>query len=71
MALPRISIVTLSFNQGKYLPAAIELILGQNYPNLDYIVVDPGSTDGSRATIARHAGRLTALLDLMPALPMA
>ena len=62
MALPRISIVTLSFNQGRFLAEAIDSILGQNYPKLDYIVVDPGSTDDSRAIIARYAGRLTALL---------
>jgi glycosyltransferase involved in cell wall biosynthesis len=63
MQPPRISIVTLSFNQGRFLGDAIESILGQNYPNLDYIVVDPGSTDESRDIIARYAGRLTALLD--------
>jgi glycosyltransferase involved in cell wall biosynthesis len=62
MALPRISIVTLSFNQGRFLAEAIESILGQGYPNIDYIVVDPGSTDDSRAIIARYEGRLTALL---------
>ncbi len=61
-ALPRISIVTLSFNQGAYLEAAIESILGQHYPNLDYILVDPGSTDGSRAIIERYRSRLSAVL---------
>jgi glycosyltransferase involved in cell wall biosynthesis len=63
MKLPRISIVTLSFNQGRYLASAIDSVLGQNYPNLDHIVVDPGSTDNSRTTIARYAGKLTALLE--------
>lgn len=62
MQPPRISIVTLSFNQGRFLADAIESIVGQNYPNLDYIVVDPGSTDASRDIIASYAGRLTALL---------
>jgi glycosyltransferase involved in cell wall biosynthesis len=62
-SLPRISIVTLSFNQGRFLEAAIESILGQNYPNLDYIVVDPGSQDDSRAIIRKFEGRLMALLD--------
>ncbi len=51
MDLPRLSIVTISFNQAQYLPAAIESVLNQNYPNLQYIVVDPGSTDGSRDII--------------------
>jgi glycosyltransferase involved in cell wall biosynthesis len=64
MPRPRISIVTLSFNQARYLPAAIASITGQGYDNLDYIVVDPGSTDGSREVIAENRGRITtALLD--------
>ena len=63
MSLPRISIVTISFNQARYLDEAIRSVLDQGYPDLDYIVVDPGSTDASRDIIAGHAGRLTALLD--------
>ncbi len=62
-ASPRISIVTLSFNQAKYLEAAITSILDQAYPNLDYIIVDPGSTDASRAIIDRYKTRATVLLD--------
>lgn len=61
--LPQITIVTLSFNQAPFLAEAIESVLGQNYPALDYIVVDPGSTDGSREIIARYEGRLRTLLD--------
>lgn len=61
--LPPVTIVTLSFNQAPFLADAIESVLGQNYPALDYIVVDPGSTDGSREIIARYNGRLRALLD--------
>ncbi len=61
---PRISIVTLSFNQARFLDAAIASIVDQGYPNLDYIVVDPGSTDGSRAIIeARRHQISTVLLD--------
>ena len=60
---PRISIVTISFNQSRFLEAAIESVLGQGYPDLDYIVVDPGSTDGSRDIIARYGDRLTAILE--------
>ena len=60
---PRISIVTISFNQSRFLRAAIESVLGQRYPNLDYIVVDPGSTDGSREIIASYGDRLTAILE--------
>ena len=60
---PRISIVTISFNQARFLGAAIASVLDQGYPNLDYIVVDPGSTDGSREIVAKFGDRLTTILD--------
>ena len=56
--IPRVSIVTISFNQGKYLERAIRSVLEQDYPDIEYIVVDPGSTDGSRATIGRYRSRM-------------
>lgn len=65
--LPPITIVTLSFNQAPFLAEAIESVLGQDYPALDYVIVDPGSTDGSRDIIARYSSqsgaRIRALLD--------
>jgi glycosyltransferase involved in cell wall biosynthesis len=45
---PKFSIITLSYNQRPYLERAVESVLGQDWPELEYIVVDPGSTDGSR-----------------------
>jgi len=51
---PRISIVTPSYNQGDYLEATIDSILSQNYPNLDYIIMDGGSTDQSVSIIKRY-----------------
>lgn len=62
MMLPRISIVTLSFNQASFLAAAMESILSQGYPELEYIVVDPGSRDDSRAIIERYRDRIDRLL---------
>jgi len=56
--MPRISIVTPSYNQGRFLDAAMRSVLEQGYPDLEYIVVDGGSTDESRAIIERHAARL-------------
>ena len=50
----KISLVTLSFNQIDYLKEALDSVLDQGYPELDYIVVDPGSTDGSRALIQSY-----------------
>lgn len=56
--LPRVTVVIPSFNQGRFLGAAIESVLGQGYPDLELIVRDGGSTDGSADVIARHAHRL-------------
>lgn len=50
----KISIVTISFNQARFLQPAIGSVIGQGYPDLDYIIVDPGSSDKSRSIIERY-----------------
>jgi len=56
--MPKISIVTPSFNQGDYLEETLTSVLEQNYPNLQYIVIDGGSVDQSVEIIKKYAHRL-------------
>lgn len=58
MKKPRISIVTPSFNQKDFLENTIRSVLEQGYPNLEYIVMDGGSTDGSVEIIQKYAHHL-------------
>jgi glycosyltransferase involved in cell wall biosynthesis len=50
----KISIVTISFNQARYIEEAIRSVLSQDYPDREYIVIDAGSTDGSREIVEKY-----------------
>jgi glycosyltransferase involved in cell wall biosynthesis len=52
---PKVSIITPSYNQAPFLESTIQSILNQSYPNLEYILIDGGSSDGSKAIIERYA----------------
>jgi glycosyltransferase involved in cell wall biosynthesis len=58
----KFSVVTISFNQRQYLAEALRSVLNQDYPAIEYIVVDPGSTDGSREVIEAFRGQLAGVV---------
>ncbi len=57
---PRISIVTPSYQQGRYLERTIRSVLSQHYPRLEYVVQDGGSSDETVSVLERFDGRLSA-----------
>ncbi|MDQ2945172.1 MAG: glycosyltransferase [Acidobacteriota bacterium] len=59
MAEPLVTIVTPTLNQGHFIRSTIESVLSQDYPNIEYIVMDGGSTDQTAAVVQDYSSRLT------------
>jgi glycosyltransferase involved in cell wall biosynthesis len=58
LALPRLTVITPSYNQGEYIEETIRSVVEQGYPDLEYIVVDGGSTDATLSVLERYGNRL-------------
>lgn len=58
----KVSLVTISFNQAEFLERAIRSVIDQDYDDIEYIIVDPGSTDNSREIIERFRAKSAKLL---------
>lgn len=59
LVYPRISIITPSYNQGKFIEETIQSVIAQGYPNLEYFIIDGGSTDNTIEVIQKYESHIT------------
>ena len=56
--LPLVSVITPAYNRASYLDETIQSVLSQDYPRIEYILLDDGSTDNTREVLAKYTGRI-------------
>ncbi|WP_294455649.1 glycosyltransferase family 2 protein [uncultured Bacteroides sp.] len=56
---PKVSVVTICYNSVQFIEKTIQSVLSQTYPNVEYIVIDGGSTDGTKEIIEKYSSRIT------------
>ncbi|WP_338875454.1 glycosyltransferase family 2 protein [Spirosoma sp. SC4-14] len=61
-AMPKVSVVTPSYNQGQFIEATIRSVLNQTYPNIEYIIVDGNSTDNTMAIVDKYCNKIDVVI---------
>lgn len=59
---PKVTVITPSYNQGQFIEATIASVLAQTYPNVEYLVVDGGSTDNTMAIVDQYRDRINTVI---------
>jgi glycosyltransferase involved in cell wall biosynthesis len=62
MKFPKISVITISLNSARYIEECIRSVVEQNYPALEYIIIDGGSTDGTLDIINKYADKISVIV---------
>ena len=62
MLFPKITVITICFNIGNELEQTIKSVIGQSYPNIEYIIIDGGSTDDTMAVLKRYKDNISLIV---------